>query len=274
MVSAAYICTVIRGSLALALADIERQAPNRNMASITITIRIVERKQLASGRWQRRIWWAKQKTKTQTKKKANHSAHSMGSMRMEIKMKMAKWQAKHPLKHSEKGEQRKPPLRIHFTKRHKRQRGEEKPLEEPFSLPLWPICHLPAVNSFPERVSSASVAVVPRKCVKIPHREESAQGTRYKVSCTKLSHENMKENKVNFFHSSLPLSFQLEAAASATCCFCLFVVVCLQRENAVQTVEINIEMWRLRDRKLTVCPVSSPHSLLFFPLPLLLLRMP
>lgn len=127
MVSAAYICTVIRGSLALALADIERQAPNRNMASITITIRIVERKQLASGRWQRRIWWAKQKTKTQTnKKKANHSAHSMGSMRMEIKMKMAKWQAKHPLKHSEKGEQRKPPLRIHFTKRQQSQkRGRE-----------------------------------------------------------------------------------------------------------------------------------------------------
>lgn len=141
---------------------------------------------------------------TNQQKKANHSAHSMGSMRMEIKMKMAKWQAKHPLKQSEKGEQRKPPLRIHFTKRQKRGRGKEKPLEEPFSLALWPICHLPAVNSFPERVSSASVAVDPRKCVKIPHREEeSAQGTRYKVSCTKLSHENMKENKVNFFHSSL-----------------------------------------------------------------------
>lgn len=184
----------------------------------------------------------------------------MGSMRMEIKMKMAKWQAKHPLKHSEKGEQRKPPLRIHFTKR---QRGKEKPLEEPFSLRMWPICHLPAVNSFPERVSSASVSVDPRKCVKIPHREEeSAQGTRYKVSCTKLSHENMKENKVNFFHSSLYLSL----FSVGSCCKChlllfVFAVVCLQRENAVQTVEINIQMWRLRDRKLTVCPVSSPHSL-------------
>lgn len=146
-------------------------------------------------------------------------------------------------------------------------RGEEKPLEEPFSLRLWPICHLPAVNSFPERVSSASVAVDPRKCVKIPHREEeSAQGTRYKVSCTKLSHENMKENKVNFFHSSLSSLFLV-----GSCCKChlllfVFAVVCLQRENAVQTVEINIQMWRLRDRKLTVCPVSSPLPLL---LPLL-----
>lgn len=63
---------------------------------------------------------------TNQQKKANHSAHSMGSMRMEIKMKMAKWQAKHPLKHSEKGEQRKPPLRIHFTKRQQSQkRGRE-----------------------------------------------------------------------------------------------------------------------------------------------------
>lgn len=69
---------------------------------------------------------SKTKNENTNEKKANHSAHSMGSMRMEIKMKMAKWQAKHPLKQSEKGEQRKPPLRIHFTKRQQSQkRGRE-----------------------------------------------------------------------------------------------------------------------------------------------------
>lgn len=210
---------------------------------------------------------SKTKTENTNEKKANHSAHSMGSMRMEIKMKMAKWQAKHPLKHSEKGEQRKPSLRIHFTKRQYRQRGKEKPLEEPFSLRLWPICHLLAVNSFPERVSSASVAVVPRKCVKIPHTVESAQGTRYKVSCMNHSHENMKENKVNFFHYSSSLSF----FSFGSCCKChllLLVFVCLLRENAEQTVEINIQMWRLRDWKLTVCA----QCLLLLPLLCLCLR--